>query len=258
MNFLSEYIKRVRFKFIVIVYIIGSLLWGINQYKDKIDLNIFKIFTMEDMGQNITGPVISGQDIVDQPLEEKKTMEALTKQRLTKNASTFHLQKNVLLNNGAVFQGKALITSGVTFKLFTSVAQSWRKHITRTVHLYGVDTCAPRQKAKLNDQEWPCGVVTTAWLVTKTLGQNLSCKQALMHNGISYAQCFIEGVDLAEIGLAEGMLVLSKEKKNPLPIQYRIAEEKARNNKIGLWSSEFTEPSQWRRDNGSYNPFASL
>ncbi|EJF85864.1 hypothetical protein ME1_01441 [Bartonella vinsonii subsp. arupensis OK-94-513] len=259
MNFLSEYIKRVRFQFIVVVYIIGSLLWGINQYKDKVDLSILKIFTMSDItGSDITGPVISGQDIVDAHLEEKKPMEALNKQHLTKSEPALHLQKNVLLNNGAVFQGKVLVTSGVTFKLFTPVAQSWRKHITRIVHLYGVDTCAPRQKAKLNDQEWPCGAVTTAWLVTKTLGQNLSCKQALMHNSISYAQCFIEGVDLAEVGLAEGMFVLSKENKNPLPIQYRIAEETARNNKIGLWSSEFTEPSQWRRDNGSYNPFANF
>ncbi|AGF76298.1 nuclease [Bartonella vinsonii] len=252
MNFLSKYIKRLRFKFIVIVYIMGSLLWGISQYKDKIDLGVLKTVTMEDTRQN------TGIDSVDQPLEEKKPMETLTKQRFTKNEPALHLQKNVLLNNGVVFQGKAFVTSGVTFKLFTPVAQSWRKHITRTVHLYGVDTCALRQKAKLNDQEWHCGVVTTAWLVTKTLGQNLSCKQALMHNGISYAQCFIEGIDLAEVGLAEGMLVLSKENKNPLPVQYRIAEETARNKKIGLWSSEFTKPSQWRRDNGSYNPFAGL
>ncbi|WP_273756646.1 hypothetical protein [Bartonella sp. MM73XJBT] len=247
MHFLNECIKRIRFKWVVIIYIVGSMLWGISQYKDKIDLSSFKTFTTQD-----------AQDIVNIYLAEKKTMEPIIKQKLAKNEPAVNLQNSVLRGNTTVFQGKVSVTSGVTFKLLTPVAQSWRKHMTRNIHLYGVDSCAPRQKAKLNDQEWPCGAVTTAWLVTKTLGRSLSCKQALMHNGISYAQCFVDGVDLAEAGLAEGMLVLSKESKNPVPTQYRYAEEIARNNKIGLWSSEFTEPFQWRRDNGSYNPFADF
>ncbi|WP_317993698.1 thermonuclease family protein [Bartonella gliris] len=247
MNFLSECARFIRFKLIVIVYIVGSILWGVSQYKDKIDLSLFKTFKMQDI-----------QDIIDLHLEEKKPSEPIVKQQLAKNEPTPKLQKSVLQNNASVFHGMASVTSGVTFKLVTPVAQSWRTHITRNIHLYGVDTCSPRQKAKLNNQEWPCGAITTAWLVTKTLGQDVSCKQALIHNGISYAQCFVQGVDLAEAGLAEGMLVLSKESKNPAPVQYLSAEEAARNNKVGLWSSDFTEPSQWRRDNGSYNPFASL
>lgn len=247
MNFLSECIKRIRFKWVVIIYIIGSMLWGISQYKDKMDLSSFKIFTMQD-----------AQELVDIYLQEKKREEPIIKRKLAKNEPVVDLQSSILLDNSTVFQGRASVTSGVTFKLLTPVAQSWRKHMTRNIHLYGVDTCAPRQKAKLNDQEWPCGAVTTAWLVTKTLGRSLSCKQALMHNGIAYAQCFVDGVDLAEAGLTEGMLVLSKESKHPLPVQYRYAEEAARNKKVGLWSSEFTEPFRWRRDNGSYNPFADF
>ncbi|WP_208434422.1 hypothetical protein [Bartonella taylorii] len=245
MNCLSEFMKRIPFKLIVILYIMGSILWGVSKYKDEIDLSVLKTFMMSDI-----------QNVVDMRLEEKKLIELIAKQQLTKNELVFDLQNSVSLNNAAVFQGRAFVTSGATFKLFTPVAQSWRKHIVRNIHLYGVDTCAPRQKAKLNDQEWPCGAVTTAWLVTKTLGQDLSCKQAIMHNGISYAQCFVQGIDLAEAGLAVGMLVLSKESKNPVPAQYLSAEETARNNKVGLWSSDFIEPSQWRRDNGSYNPFA--
>ncbi|WP_019223615.1 hypothetical protein [Bartonella rattaustraliani] len=267
MNVLRECFKRMRFKFIIILYIIGSFLWGISQYKDKMDLSIFKTFTMREF-----------QDLVERPLEEKKSIESsqkvptefsaessmgslrdsIVKQQFAKNEPALNVQKSVSLNSAVVFHGTASVTSGVTFKLLIPVAQSWRTHTTRHVHLYGVDTCAPRQKAKLNNQEWPCGAVTTAWLVTKTLGQNLSCKQALIHNGISYAQCFIDGVDVAEVGLAEGMLVLAKESKNPIPEQYRSAENIARHNKIGLWSSHFTEPLKWRQDNGSYNPFASF
>ncbi|WP_375650858.1 hypothetical protein [Bartonella sp. OT172YNZD] len=238
------------FKLIVIIYIMGSIVWGLSQYKDKTDFSILKIFEMQDI-----------QDIVNLYREEEKLVKSITKQQLEKNESALDLQKSVSLNdvanNVVFFHGKSSVTSGVTFKLLTPAAQSWRSYITRDIHLYGVDTCAPRQKARLNDQEWPCGAVTTAWLVTKTLGQDLSCKQALMHNGVYYAQCFVQGVDLAEVGLTEGMLVLSKEGKNPIPTQYHYAEEKARNNKIGLWSSDFTEPLKWRRDNGSYNPFAN-
>lgn len=251
MNILRECIKRMRFQYIIVLYIIGSLLWGISQYKDKIDLSILKTFTMRDI-----------QDIVNMQSEEKRppksSLEPIVKRQLAKNEPSFHLKKNFLLNDTVVFHGTASVTSGVTFKLFTPVAQSWRRHMTRNVHLYGVDTCAPRQKAKLNDQEWPCGAVTTAWLVTKTLGRNLSCKQAFVHNGIFYAQCFVDGIDLAETGLLEGMLVISKDRKNPVPQQYRSAENIARNNKIGLWSSHFIEPLKWRKNNGSYNPFASF
>ncbi|WP_455479147.1 hypothetical protein V4B17_05355 [Bartonella sp. B23] len=247
MNFLIGFMKRVRFKFIVIIYIMGSALWGISQYKDTMGSGALEVFTMSNI-----------QDIVDTHFEKKEQTKPIIKQQLEKSEPIYESQNNVLLHDADIFHGMASVTSGVTLHLFTPVAQSWRTHITRNIHLYGVDTCAPRQKAKLNDQEWPCGAVTTAWLVTKTLGQNLSCKHVFMHNGISYAQCFVQGIDLAEIGLAEGMLVLSKEGKNPIPVQYRSAEEAARSNKIGIWSSDFIEPSRWRRDNGSYNPFADF
>ncbi|WP_019221902.1 thermonuclease family protein [Bartonella senegalensis] len=247
MKFLGEYVKRMRFKLIIILYIVGSIVWGVSQYKDKIDFSFLMPLKMQEI-----------QDIVEMHWEEKKPTGSLPKQQFIKNEPVFNLQKSVSPDNAVVFYGRASVTSGVTFKLITPVAQSWRKHITRNIHLYGVDTCATRQKAKLNDQEWPCGAVTTAWLVTKTLGQDLSCKQAVMRNGISYAQCFVQGVDLAEAGLAEGMLVLSKEDKNPAPAHYRSVEDAARNNKVGLWSSDFTEPLQWRKDHGAYNPFASF
>ncbi|WP_432417134.1 hypothetical protein [Bartonella tribocorum] len=229
----------------------GSIVWGLSQYKDKIDFSVFEILKTQGI-----------QDIIDLYREEKKLSQSITPQPLKENEPTFDLQKSVasndVVNNIVVFHGRASVTSGVTFKLLTPSAQSWRSHITRDIHLYGVDTCAPRQKAKLKDQEWPCGAVTTAWLVTKTLGQDLSCKQAFMHNGVYYAQCFVQGVDLAEAGLEEGMFVLSKEGKNPIPIQYHHASAKARDNRIGLWSSNFIEPLKWRRDNGSYNPFSGF
>ncbi|WP_455478038.1 hypothetical protein V3565_04660 [Bartonella sp. B10] len=266
MNFFSECAKRVPFKLLIVAYIVGSAVWGVSQYKDEIDTSILEIFKMQDIRDIVDKNFKDKKPNAEAPNAEAPNAEAIVrqkakpiaKQKLAKNTTALNLKSHFLLNNAPVLNGTASITSGVTFKLATPVAESWRTHITRNIHLYGVDTCAPRQKAKLNGQEWPCGAVTTAWLVTKTLGRNLSCKQAIMRNNIHYAQCFVQGVDLAEAGLAEGMLLISKDNKNPIPMQYLSAEETARNNKVGLWSSDFTEPLQWRRDNGSYNPFENL
>lgn len=243
---------------IVILYMIGSFLWGMHRYGNEIDVSVLKPFNMQDI-----------QDIVQLYAQEKKLAVPLAQQQLANTESVSNVEtvsskvdsiasfeKNISFNHIAVFHGKASITSGVTFKLFRPVAESWRKYDARSIHLYGVDTCAPRQKAKFNHQEWPCGVVAMAWLVTKTLGQNLSCKKVFIRKNVYYAQCFVQGVDLAEAGLAEGILLLSKDNKNPIPEQYRRAEEVARSKKLGLWTSDFTEPWRWKRDNGSYNPFA--
>ncbi|CDO40659.1 hypothetical protein PRJBM_01305 [Bartonella henselae] len=63
MKFLSKYVKRMRFKLIVILYIVGSMLWGVSQYKDKIDFSFLTPLRMQDI-----------QDIVEMPLEEKKQL----------------------------------------------------------------------------------------------------------------------------------------------------------------------------------------
>lgn len=153
------------------------------------------------------------------------------------------------------FVGMASVTSGVTFHLVTPVDEHWRKRITRRVRLYGVDTCTPRQIAKYNGQEWPCDAVTTAWLVSKTLGQEIVCKPALVKSGVTYAQCFVNGMDLAENGLASGMLLIEKDANSQAPAQYFNLEKLAKSKKLGLWSSEFADPASWRLNNGSYNPF---
>ncbi|WP_208431436.1 hypothetical protein [Bartonella doshiae] len=250
MRFFSKNTKISGFKLIVIVYIVGSILWGINQYGDKMDLSIFEIFKMQDI-----------KDVVNMHFEERKPQEKrqlsepIAEQKFIENKQALNQNDRVFLHNAVTFKGMASVTSGVTFRLLTPVAASWRKHITHNIHLYGVDTCAPRQKAKLNNQVWPCGVVTTAWLVTKTLGKHVSCRQAVVHNGIHYAQCFVDGVDLAQLGLAEGMMIVTKDQRNfPSPADYKSLQLVAQKAQKGLWSSEFQQPEDWRRDNGTYNP----
>ncbi|AQX27871.1 MULTISPECIES: hypothetical protein [unclassified Bartonella] len=235
----------MRFKPIIIVYIVCSLaLWIISQNQNTTNLNIFETLKMKE-----------NQDIINMYLEENKLLEADIQKKVKENKQNLNWINSDPNNHNVVFNGIASVTSGVTFKLITSAEKPQHQPIIRNIHLYGVDTCAPRQKAELNNQEWPCGAVTTAWLVTKTLGQNISCKQAIIEKKIHYAQCFVQGVDLAEIGLEEGMLIISKDNQYPIPTTYLSAEKNAQNNKIGLWSSNFIDPIQWKKNYGSYNPF---
>jgi len=154
-----------------------------------------------------------------------------------------------------VFIGTAQVTSGKTFKLVTPAPEPWRERIVRRIQLYGVDTCETRQVAKRDGQEWPCGAVVTAWLVTKTLSRDVVCRPSIVRSGVIFSQCFVDGIDIAEMGLSEGMLIVAKDKENPPPSQYIGVEQKARVGKLGLWSSGFDDPAQWRRNNGTYNPF---
>ncbi|MCL6229583.1 hypothetical protein [Bartonella bilalgolemii] len=235
----------MRFKPIIIVYIVCSIgIWIISQNQNKANLDILEPLKMQE-----------NQDTMNMYLEQNKNYEASIQKKLKDNKLNLNWINSASNNYEDMFNGIASVTSGVTFKLITSPEKSQHKPIVRNIHLYGVDTCAPRQKAKLNNQEWPCGAVTTAWLVTKTLGHNLSCKQTTIEKETLYAQCFVQGVDLAEIGLAEGMLIISKNNKYPIPTTYLSAEQNAYNNKIGLWSSDFIDPIQWQKKYGNYNPF---
>ncbi|AGF74923.1 nuclease (SNase-like) [Bartonella australis AUST/NH1] len=154
-----------------------------------------------------------------------------------------------------VYSGFIQVTSGSSFKMITPVDEPWRKRIMRRVRLYGVESCEPRQFAVYNGIKWPCGSVATAWLVTKTLNQNVVCQTAKVVNQIHYAQCLVSGVDIARLGLSEGMMILSLDQKDfPSPSQYKQTEYSAKIAGVGIWSSEFDRPEAWRRQYGNYNP----
>ncbi|WP_375610247.1 MULTISPECIES: nuclease [unclassified Bartonella] len=157
--------------------------------------------------------------------------------------------------NVPVYSGAIQVTSGVTFKMITLVDEGWRKKIVRNIRLYGVESCETRQFASRNGIKWPCGAFVTAWLVSKTIDKNVTCRQARVIQQVHYAQCFVDGVDLAQLGLTEGLMVLTKDQHNfPSPADYKTLQSAAQKAKRGLWSSKFETPEDWRRDHGSYNP----
>lgn len=149
--------------------------------------------------------------------------------------------------------GKAQVYDGVTFDLIHGGGRY--RSVTR-IRLEAVDSCELRQKARLGDVDWPCGAVATAWLASRTLGKELECRPTRVNAGGYRAQCYVDGVDIATMGLGQGIyLVTVPEHEEPLP-GYGEIEGDAKAVSVGIWSSEFVMPAKWRRANGTYNPLA--
>ena len=114
--------------------------------------------------------------------------------------------------------------------------------------LYGVETCAPGQTARLGRQPWPCGAVAAAWLVTATLNKWVACNTLRQENGEHLARC--ASADHADIGadmVREGIAVaIPPTERDPGIRAYAAAERDARKAYRGLWASSFEMPWEFR------------
>jgi endonuclease YncB( thermonuclease family) len=120
---------------------------------------------------------------------------------------------------------------------------------TQTVYrLYGIDTCAPDQTARLGRQPWPCGTVAAAWLVTATLNKWVACNTLRNDNGLHLARC--ASADHSDIGadmIRDGVAVtLPPSAQDPTIRAYVVAEGDARKAYRGLWASMFQMPWEYR------------
>ncbi|SDR63773.1 Endonuclease YncB, thermonuclease family [Rhizobiales bacterium GAS113] len=117
-----------------------------------------------------------------------------------------------------------------------------------TYRLYGIDSCAPGQLAKLGRQPWPCGTMATAWLVTATLNKWIACNTLRQANGINLARCSsADHADIAADMIKEGVAVtLPPTSEDPAIRAYVSSEQEARKAYRGLWASSFQIPWEYR------------
>ncbi|TCQ74740.1 endonuclease YncB(thermonuclease family) [Ochrobactrum sp. BH3] len=158
-----------------------------------------------------------------------------------------------------IISGKAQVYDGDTFDLVyqAPIAKRYRQYAR--IRLDGVDACESRQSATFNKIKWPCGAVATAWLVAKTMGKEVTCYPSRIDKyGRYLAKCSVDGIDLGRSGLNEGMLIVYRHRNGVNDQEYERAEASAKSAKRGLWSGEFEDPYQFRRQNGSYNPFEPI
>lgn len=148
--------------------------------------------------------------------------------------------------------GLAQVYDGVTFDV---VQGGSRYRAVTRIRVEAVEACEVRQKAKLDGIAWPCGAVSTSWLVSQTLARTSECRPTRLLKGGGYrAQCFAGSHDIGAEGLKAGMYVPPAPPGDRVLPGYKELEAEARRERAGLWSSDFVMPGEWRRANGTYNP----
>jgi len=125
--------------------------------------------------------------------------------------------------------GKVQVVDATTFE-FRKSAQ--------TVRLAGYEAPRLEQTATSDGIDWPAGQVSRAWMILRTLGQDVNCAPISRDaNGVILAHCFVGETNLAATAIAEGIGYAFNYRGEPQVPAYFDIERKARGLGYGVWSS---------------------
>ena len=109
--------------------------------------------------------------------------------------------------------------------------------------LFGVDAVEKEQTCDRNGQAWNCGVDASIALKSLVERGSVDCTQhSIDQYGRIVATCLVGGYDLGEQMVRQGYAVALPEFTDA----YVWAEEAARERGLGIWSSNFQSPSEFR------------
>lgn len=133
--------------------------------------------------------------------------------------------------------GKVQVIDSTTFAFMTN---------EQVVRLAGFEAPRIEQTANSNGVSWPVGQVSRAWMILRTLGQDVNCAPVGRDlNGILLAHCFVGDTNLAAAAIAEGIGYAFNYRNEPQVPGYFDIERKARGLGYGVWSSSDLTPP-WR------------
>jgi endonuclease YncB( thermonuclease family) len=113
----------------------------------------------------------------------------------------------------------------------------------REVRLFGIDAPELNQTCQRDGQDWACGAAAKDLLNSLIRGKSLFCSQTGTDQYRRVlAQCVAGTTDLNRTMVASGYAVAFRRYST----DYVSAEDSAKLNKRGLWSSKFTMPSEYR------------
>lgn len=125
--------------------------------------------------------------------------------------------------------GKVQIADATTFEF---------KKSGQIVRLAGYEASRLEQTATSDGVTWPAGQVARAWMILRTLGQDVNCAPiARDANGVVIAHCFVGETNLAATAIAEGIGYAFNYRNEPQVPAYFDIERKARGLGYGVWSS---------------------
>ncbi len=109
--------------------------------------------------------------------------------------------------------------------------------------LLGIDAPELRQTCGGSEGEWACGQAARAFLSDTLKRGTVKCVSNKKDKYARYlSRCTVDGEDVAGLVVAAGLAVTTE--------YFLYAEEldRAREQKIGLWSGAFAQPRDWRRE----------
>ncbi len=113
------------------------------------------------------------------------------------------------------------------------------------VRLAGFEAPRLDQMATSESVSWPAGQVSRAWMILRTLGQDVNCAPVGRdRNKVLIAHCFVGETNLAAAAIAEGIGYAFNYRDEPKVPAYFDIERKARGLGYGVWSSP-TLPPPW-------------
>ena len=112
------------------------------------------------------------------------------------------------------------------------------------VRLDGIDAPETRQTCRRNGRRWACGKAATR-AMRRLIGRNpVRCEVSVRDRyGRAIAACFAAGRDLQQELVRQGLALAYRRYST----RYVPDEDAARAERAGLWSGEFEEPWNWRR-----------
>jgi endonuclease YncB( thermonuclease family) len=115
------------------------------------------------------------------------------------------------------------------------------------IRLIGIDAVELGQDCTdATGKAWPCGASARAHLQQLVDAAETACKaDGRDRYRRTLARCAVAGRDLGQQMAAAGWAVGE--------VEYALAVAEARAAGRGIWSGRFTDPADWRRDNGAEN-----
>ena len=132
-----------------------------------------------------------------------------------------------------IIEGKAIIIDGDTI------------HIGKNkIRLHGIDAPEIKQTCKIEDKIWNCGIESSLALKKLILDNNISCVVTDIDRYKRYiAECFINNQNINELMVRNGWAIAYRY----YSLDFIDDEEIAKNNKAGIWKSEFLDPYLFRK-----------
>ena len=114
------------------------------------------------------------------------------------------------------------------------------------IRLYGIDAPEMGQPCKRNNSPYDCGIAAKEHLKFILTGTKVKCTMKGKDKWGRYiGKCTADGEDISKLMVKHGWALAYRQYSS----EYVKDEEFAKLNKLGMWSKEFSLPSDWRKSN---------